>query len=305
MIEQVTVAAAPPDQPGAFGRTTQGWPGRLLPLLLALSLAGLGAALGGRLAWPTTSPTSDAAALDAARAALPGVPTQVTDRSATAFRWDPPLLDSADAALVPVLGGDGYRYGTVTLAAGPVSDPAAVFETARQNLTAAGWTVDAVEDDQYQRRLAAHTDTLILSLEITTTVGDDGLLAGRYDPNLAVSVGPPPPTGLGAPMLAGALAGALLGALLGLLLARRLTGFPAWIASAALLVATPLAVAEMVVLARYLLGAEPAVFTFDLLAPWHPYSSMYLRAPALLGALVLLAVVIRSARGSSPSAPTR
>jgi hypothetical protein len=301
MIEQVTAAAAPPDRPGAFGRTSQGWPGRLVVLLLALSLAGLGAALGGRLAWPEASPTTDAAALDAVRAALPGVPAEVTDRSVAAFRWDPPLRGAADSVLVPVLGGDDYRYGTVAVNAGPVSDPAAVFAAARQNLITRGWTVDAVEEDDFGRLLAAHTETLILSLEIITAVGDDGLLAGRYDPVLTVEVGPHPPTGLGVPMLAGALAGALLGVLLGLLLARRLTGTPVWIANAALLVASPLAAAEMVVLARYLLGAEPAVFVFGLLAPWHPYSSMYLRAPALLGALVLLAVVLRSVRGGTAS----
>ncbi|MEU4423189.1 hypothetical protein AB0F81_21400 [Actinoplanes sp. NPDC024001] len=311
MIEQMTTAVPPPIRPGASGRTSAGWPGRLLTLLLALSLAGAGAAIGGRLAWPATSPTTDTAALDAVRAALPGVAAGVTTRSATAFRWDPPLSQPSETVFVPVLGGDSYRYGTVTVTAGPVTDPVAVFAEARQNLITQGWTVDTVEQDDYRRRLAARTDTTILSLEITTTVGADGLLPGRFDPLLTAEVGPRPPTGLAAPMLAGAAIGALLGLLLGLPLTRRFAApsprgrVLTSAAVAALLAATPVALAELLVLARYLTGAEPAPFAFDVLAPWHPYTSIYLRLPAQLGALCLIAIVLVAVRrrGGPPARP--
>jgi hypothetical protein len=294
----------PPRHPARWLSPPPNGPSLLTVILLTLSTAALGAAASGRLTWPTQSLPDNHTAIGFATLALPDTTVNVTARDEPPFAYQPPVRSRIDRILVPVLGGDGYRFSSVDLTAGPVDDPGGTFARARHRLSAAGWQVGAVDADRYGRQFTARAASTIITLAIATEVGDDGLHTGRFDPAITVRIAATPADGTRTPILLGWIAGAVLGWIAGVTATRRFARFAdrrrtnlLAVSGLGMLLATPLALAGTYIGAAYQFGLQPALADPD--APWQPYMLAYLRIPALLGVAALLAC-IAAARPAAP-----
>lgn len=275
-----------------------------LALAVAVALGAVGAATAGRLGWrhPPSLP-DDAAVRAVVATALPGQQIVRMSRHDAAFDYDPPSADALEAALTAALGADDYGPGTVRPTVAVAGDPTTALAYARQRLSAAGWRVGPVRSDYYGRSFWATRDRVTTSWQITNVVGDVGVVPGRFDPELTISIARTPPPAVGWTMAAGWLVGAALGAAAVLVIWRRrvlphgrwaAVGTLAWTSVGLAAPATGFTLLNTLANVTPLWpGPE------DVHAPWDAYMMFPFRPLALVAAaLALVAIVTALPRGA-------
>ncbi|WP_141714690.1 hypothetical protein [Micromonospora mirobrigensis] len=265
---------------------------RALPgaLALTLVLAALVGSLAAWAGWQTAEPLpSDEQAVAAAARAVPDQAGYELRRRDALFVYDYAGDGGVERAVRAVVGDDDYVPGYVEVTLPDRGNgPAGGWGRLAANFRADGWTVDRLP---YSDDLVATRDDQVATVTSEVRYDDAGEAQGRSHDDLVIRVHRTEPASV--PWLTAA--GALLGAVVGWLLAgwgyRRMRSRgpaarkAALLSRAGLLLLLPVTLVVLIEMVRV-----PLLSGVQLPQPaWDPYMLVFLRVPALLGAVALLA----------------